>query len=78
MSDKNKTTLKLSELEMEVLLKVLSFANTAAVVVQDLEQKKGKQEDSEKMAAIASDSRELIRIITTQTAKVEERPEFLN
>jgi hypothetical protein len=78
VSDKNKTILKLSELEMEVLLKVLSFANTAAVVVQDLEQKKGKQEDSEKMAAIASDSRELIRIITNQAVKVEERPEFLN
>jgi hypothetical protein len=78
VSDKNKTTLKLSELEMEVLLKVLSFANTAAVVVQDLEQKKGKQEDSEKMAAIASDSRELIRIITNQAVKIEERPELLN
>lgn len=80
MTDKNpKTVVKLSDLEMEVLLQVLAFANTAALVVQNLEiERKSDPKDIQKMAGVASDAKELIRIITTQTTKPEEKPTLLH
>jgi hypothetical protein len=79
MTDKVKTTLKLSDLEMKVLLEILNFAGTAALVVKNLEtDRKSDQKDIDRMAGVVADAKELIKIITNQAIKPEERPEFLN
>ena len=62
-------TLQLTEVEIDALLQVLHFANTAATVLGHQEMKTpGGIKNAAKMNRVASDSKELMRIVSTSIA----------
>jgi hypothetical protein len=76
-----KVTVKLSELEAEVLISVLNFAKLAAVVVKNLEsERKSDPKDVKRMESVAADAGALITILTNQysVAPEADKPEYLN
>lgn len=74
-----KITVKLSELETEVLINLLNFASTAAQVVKSIELERDKEsKDIPRLSMYSADAKELIRIITSQSSKVDDKPELLN
>jgi len=63
--------LQFTEVEIDALLQVLNFANTAAVVLghQEIVSKTpGSIKNAAKMNRVASDSKELMRIVSTSIA----------
>jgi hypothetical protein len=71
-----KIEVKLSELETEVLISVLQFANSAANLIKSTRDSMSQDDigkrESQRLSVMAADASELIRIIAAQAIKSDE------